>query len=41
MRLHLREILTSLPELEQRFPDLFEHDAAAAGSPAAGSAVAV
>lgn len=27
MRLHLREILTSLPELEQRFPELFEHDA--------------
>ena len=27
MRRHLREILTSLPELEQRFPDLFDHDA--------------
>jgi GntR family transcriptional regulator, rspAB operon transcriptional repressor len=35
MRQHLREILTSLPELEQRFPDLFEHDAATAGSPVA------
>ena len=29
MRLHLREILTSLPELERRFPDLFDSDAAA------------
>ncbi|WP_142847530.1 GntR family transcriptional regulator [Telmatospirillum sp. J64-1] len=28
MRTHLREILTSLPELAQRFPDLFESDTA-------------
>ncbi|MGQ9368532.1 GntR family transcriptional regulator [Azospirillum sp. ST 5-10] len=36
MRLHLREILTSLPELETRFPDLFDHDTAAvAASPVA------
>lgn len=26
MRTHLREILTSLPELEKRFPALFNHD---------------
>lgn len=26
MRTHLREILTSLPELEQQFPDLFDID---------------
>ncbi|KPF82050.1 GntR family transcriptional regulator, partial [alpha proteobacterium AAP38] len=26
MRLHLREILASLPELEKRFPALFNHD---------------
>lgn len=29
MRTHLREILKSLPELAQRFPDLFDSDAAA------------
>ncbi|WP_207460087.1 GntR family transcriptional regulator [Azospirillum sp. SYSU D00513] len=29
MRLHLREILTSLPELERRFPDLFDSEPAA------------
>ena len=28
MRLHLREILTSLPELAERFPDFFDRDAA-------------
>ena len=33
MRLHMGEILTSLPELEQRFPDLFESDAAMASRP--------
>jgi len=29
MRTHLREILTSLPELSKRFPDLFSHDTVA------------
>ena len=33
MRRHLREILTSLPELEQRFPDLFDGAAAPAARP--------
>ncbi len=33
MRLHLREILTSLPELEQHFPDLFDSDAGQASQP--------
>lgn len=41
MRLHLREILTSLPELEQRFPELFEHDATPADFMAAGPAATV
>ncbi|WP_207477644.1 GntR family transcriptional regulator [Arenibaculum pallidiluteum] len=35
MRLHLREILSSLPELERRFPDLFEHDGPGTSSAAA------
>ncbi|AIB15492.1 GntR family transcriptional regulator (plasmid) [Azospirillum argentinense] len=30
MRVHLREILNSLPELAQRFPDLFDSDSAPA-----------
>lgn len=30
MRLHLREILNSLPELARRFPDLFDSDSASA-----------
>lgn len=32
MRTHLREILTSLPELEKRFPALFNHDLGDAAS---------
>jgi GntR family transcriptional regulator, rspAB operon transcriptional repressor len=34
MRLHLREILTSVPELAQRFPDYFEQDTTPARDPA-------
>ncbi|MFC5307200.1 GntR family transcriptional regulator [Azospirillum picis] len=33
MGLHLREILTSLPELEGKFPDLFSHEEAAVPPP--------
>ncbi|MGF7175076.1 GntR family transcriptional regulator [Azospirillum doebereinerae] len=36
MSLHLREILTSLPELEGKFPDLFNHDVAGGGGPKTG-----
>jgi len=35
MRVHLREILTSLPELERRFPELFDSDGAPSSSAAA------
>ncbi|WP_029008318.1 GntR family transcriptional regulator [Azospirillum halopraeferens] len=33
MRMHMREILTSLPELERRFPDLFDDADAALPAP--------
>lgn len=33
MRRHMSEILTSLPDLERRFPDLFEPDAASGAAP--------
>jgi len=36
MSLHLREILTSLPELEGKFPDLFNHDVAGGGGQKTG-----
>jgi DNA-binding GntR family transcriptional regulator len=41
MTIHLREILTSLPELGRRFPDLFDEDAAPATAPAAAPPVAL
>jgi hypothetical protein len=37
MRRHLREILTSLPELAERFPDFFERDLVPESDSAAAS----
>jgi DNA-binding GntR family transcriptional regulator len=38
MRRHLREILTSLPELAEQFPDFFERDLVPESDPAAATA---
>ena len=37
MRQHLREILTSLPELAEQFPEFFERDLVPESDPAAAT----